>query len=245
VEFVSHLEEFRRRLIICIGVFLASVLLCFFFCEPLLDFLLIPLRQFHDADLYFHKPYEAFLTQLKVSAAAGFVLSSPVFFTQLWLFVAPGLYDSEKKILFPLIFISALLFFGGAFFAYRIVLPLGLNFLLSFQTENLKPLLTIGPYFSFLIGMVLAFGFLFDLPVILIGLIRLGIVNTKTIARWRKMIVMMIFIAAAILTPPDPVSQILLAFPLLILFEVSLFVGRWLEKKWLRESSSYLTSSIT
>jgi len=231
-DFVSHLEELRRRLIVSILAFFAVAIVAYFFSHQILDFLIAPLRRHQDVDLFFHKPYEAFLTHLKVAALTGIVFSSPVFLTQLWLFIAPGLFDKEKKISIPLILISIVLFCAGALFAYTLVIPFGLHFLLSFQTESLKPLLGIGPYFSFLIGMILAFGVLFDFPVFLIGLIQLGVVSTATVARSRKVIILMIFIVAAILTPsPDPISQLLLAGPLLILFEVSLVISRFIERR--------------
>jgi len=230
-DFLSHLEEFRRRLIISVSTFLLATILSYLFSQSLLELLIEPLRQFQHADLYFQKPYEAFLIRLKVAAISGLLFSSPVFFAELWLFVAPGLYGREKKVLFPLILISIFLFLAGTFFAFRVVVPLSLNFLLSFQTDSLKPLLGIAPYFSFLISLILAFGLLFDFPVVLIGLIRLGTVSTNSLARARKVVIVFIFITAAILTPPDPVSQALLALPLIILYEISLVAGRWVEKR--------------
>ncbi len=230
-DFITHLEEFRRRLIICAGAFLFVAVCSYFFSDTLLDFLITPLRQYQDVDLYFQKPYEAFLIRLKASAITGLVFSFPLFLAQLWLFVAPGLYTNEKRIVFPLILVSAILFLAGAYFAYQVVIPFSLNFLLSFQTDTLKPLLGVGDYFSYLLGMILAFGILFDFPIILIGLIRLGTVKTKTLEKARKIIIVLIFIVAAILTPPDPVSQALLALPLIILFEISVLIGKWLERK--------------
>ncbi len=232
MDFFSHLEELRRRLIVSLIAFLAAAIVCYFFSHTLLDWLIEPLRRFQSAELFFQKPYEAFLTHLKVAAFAGFVLSSPLLFTELWFFISPGLYEREKKVLLPLIVTSILLFLLGTFFAYAIVIPWGLHFLLSFQTESLKPLLGVGAYFSFLIAMMLAFGAMFDFPVILIGLVQLKLVQTKTLAKSRKVIFVLILIAAAILTPsPDPASQLALALPLLLLFEASLATGRWLEKR--------------
>ena len=132
----------------------------------------------------------------------------------------------------PIIVVSLLLFLCGMCFAYYLVIPLGLHFLLSFQTESLRPLLAIGPYFSFLIGMILAFGVLFDFPVFVVGLVQLGITDSRTLSKARKTIIVCIFIAAAILTPsPDPVSQLLLAVPLLVLFEISLLIAKRIERR--------------
>ena len=229
-EFVTHLEELRRRLIVCLVAFLAAGIVAYFFSGELLEILIAPLRRFHSADLVFLKPYEAFVTHLKVAAITGFVASTPVFFTQGWRFVAPGLYHTEKKAMLPLIFVSVFLFIAGTLFAYWVVVPWGLHFLLSFQTQGLRPLLSVGPYFSFLTGMIVAFGLLFDFPVLILGLVRLGVVGSRDLAKARRLMIVCIFIAAAVLTPsPDPLSQLLLAFPLIFLFEVSLAIARGME----------------
>lgn len=237
-NFVFHLEEFRRRVLLCLTVFSVAAVFCYFFSRDLLEFLIAPLTRYQEAELIFQKPYEAFLTHLKAAALAGFFIASPVLFFQLWLFIAPGLYEKEKKTVLPFIFVTVLLFLAGAYFAYAVVIPWGLYFLLSFQTESLKPLLSLGAYFSFLMGMLLAFGILFDFPIVIVGLVRLGVVSTDALKKTRKVIIVILFILAAILTPsPDPISQLLLALPLLLLFEISLLVARWGEKKRVRGKS--------
>jgi len=231
-DFVAHLEELRRRLLIALIAFAIVTVASYFFSRQLLDLLIEPLRRYQDVELFFHKPYEAFLIHLKVAALSGILISSPVFITQLWLFISPGLYTHEKKIVIPLILISILMFLTGAAFAYGIVIPWGLHFLLSFQTEGMKPLLGVGPYFSFLIGMILAFGVLFDFPIAIVGLVRLGVLQTARLKRGRRTVIVLILIASAVLTPsPDPVSQLLLAVPLLFLFELSLLVAGKIEAK--------------
>jgi len=238
-SFISHLEELRHRLILSFIAFAVAAVASYFFSQEILDFLIQPLRQYEDIELFFHRPYEAFLTHLKVAALSGIVISSPFLFTQAWLFISPGLFDKEKKLLIPLILVSVCLFLTGVFFAHTVVLPFGLHFLLSFQTESLKPLLGIGPYFSFLTGMILAFGILFVLPVILLGLIQLEVIRTASLRRARKVVILTIFIVAAILTPsPDPLSQLLLAIPLLFLFEGSMMIGYFVEKKRKQKASS-------
>lgn len=228
----AHLEELRKRLIVCLLAFAVASFIAYFFAKPILDFLTWPLREHTTATLYFQKPHEAFFVTLKTAAFAGFFFSSPVIFTQTWLFVSPGLYPQERKWVLPLIFISTILFLTGAFFSYALVVPWGLQFLLSFQTESLKPILDITAYFSFLTGMMLAFGVLFDFPVALIGLVKLGLVKTRTLKASRKIMVVMIFVAAALLTPsPDPFSQLMLALPLWVFFEVSLVICGVIEKR--------------
>ncbi len=231
-ELTSHLEELRKRLILCLIVFGAASFVSYFFSRPLLDFLTWPLRHFTNASLYFQKPHEAFFVALKTAAFSGFFFSSPVLFAQAWFFVSPGLYPAERKWVLPLIAISTVLFLTGAAFSYALVIPWGLQFLLSFQTESLKPILDIGAYFSFLTGMMLAFGILFDFPVILIGLVKLGLIQTRTLKASRKIMIVLIFVAAAILTPsPDPVSQLMLAVPLWVFFELSLLICGVIEKR--------------
>jgi len=230
--FLSHLEELRKRIIVSFLCFFAASVAAYFFSGTILDFLITPLARFQNSQLYFQKPYEAFLTHIKVAAFAGFVFSLPVLITQGWLFVSPGLFGHEKIIAALLSLICLFLFLVGAGFAYWVVVPWGIHFLLEFQTESLKPLLGIGPYLSFLTGMIVAFGLLFDFPVVLIGLVRLGATNTNVLAKGRKIVIVVIFITAAILTPsPDPISQLLLAVPLILLFELSLVVARLVEGK--------------
>ncbi len=231
-DFISHLEELRRRILICLGVYGILAILAYLQSEKILDLVTAPLYRHANVQLVFQAPHEAFLIRLKAAALGAALLGAPLFMQQTWLFVAPGLYDREKKVLFPVILASALLFLTGVFFAYRVVVPWGLGFLLSYQTETLKPMIGIGPYFSFISGMVTAFGLLFDFPVFMLGLMKLGIVKSQTFAGARRATYVAIFIAAAILTPsPDPLSQLLLAIPLVFLFEISLGLGRVLEKR--------------
>ncbi|MCM8774906.1 MAG: twin-arginine translocase subunit TatC [Candidatus Omnitrophica bacterium] len=231
-DYLSHLEELRRRFIISLTFFFAASVVCYFFSHKLLDFLTAPLRQVGDFQVVFQKPHEAFFAHLKAALLAGLILSTPVLFAQIWLFVSPGLYPREKKVIFPLVFTSVFLFAAGVIFAFYGIVPWALRFFLSFQTERLKPLIGIGPYFSFMAGTMLAVGLIFDLPVIVIGLVNLGAVSSQSLGQARKTIIVLIFVAAAVLTPtPDPVTQILFALPLLLLFEISLLLARWTERK--------------
>ncbi len=229
---LEHLEEFRRRLIICLAALAVASLLCFCFSRQILDFLTLPLKKHQDVSLYFQTPYEAFMVNVKAAVTAGILLSIPVWMTQVWYFIAPGLYDKERKTIIPLIFISLGLFLSGCAFAYYLVIPAGLDFLLAFGSQSLRPMLTIGPYVSFFLGMILACGALFDFPIVMIGLVKLGIVSADSLARSRKLAIVIIFIVAAVVTPsPDPLSQLLLVAPLWVFFEVSLLFCRRFERK--------------
>ncbi|MCC6972312.1 MAG: twin-arginine translocase subunit TatC [Phycisphaerales bacterium] len=230
-EFLNHLEEFRRRLIICLGTLTLTTIVCFFFSHQILDFLTLPLRKHPDVSLYFQTPYEAFMVNVKAALTAGILFAMPVWMTQLWNFVAPGLYEKERRAIIPLIFFSLALFFAGCAFAYYLVVPAGLDFLLAFSSQTLKPMLTVGPYVSFFLGMILACGALFDFPILMIGLVKLGVVSTQAMVQARKVVLVGIFVVAAVVTPsPDPFSQLLLAIPLWIFFEASLVVCRRFEK---------------
>ena len=230
-QFLDHLEEFRRRLIICLVALTLATTVSFFLSRQILDFLTLPLLKHQEASLYFQTPYEAFMVHVKAALMTGILVSLPIWMTQLWYFVTPGLYEKERRALTPLIFCSFALFLLGCAFAYYLIIPAGLNFLLAFGSQSLKPMLTVGPYVSFFLGMILACGALFDFPVIMIGLVKLGVVSTNSMAKARKTIIVIIFVIAAIVTPsPDPFSQLLLAIPLWIFFEASLVICRRFEK---------------
>lgn len=219
-------------MIVCFTAFALASGFAAFFSSQILNLLTQPLGFSEDVQLYFHKPYEAFVTHIKAAALVGFVSCLPVFFVQGWLFVAPGLYAREKRVLAALTGFSVLFFILGAAFAYFLLIPWGLQFLLSFQTPEMKALLGVDAYFSFLASMVISFGLAFDFPVAILGLTRLGILQSRTLAKTRRVFFVGVLILAAALTPsPDPVSQLALALPLWILFEVSLALSRWTEKK--------------
>lgn len=176
------------------------------------------------------------MTKVKLSVVSGIIISLPVIFYQLWKFISPGLYLSEKEKILPLVFISTALFLVGALFAYFGVIPFALNFFLNFQTESLEPLISIGSYISFFLSFILVFGIVFELPVLLIGLMFLGVVKAEFLRAQRKIAVVGIFVLAAVLTPTvDLITQFLLAIPLWILFELSILLGKRIEKK--REAS--------
>jgi len=230
---LDHLEELRKRLLISLAAITIFSIAAGFFSRPLIDFLTAPLREGGGhQDLYFTAPYEAFLVHIKVSILAGLLFGSPVVFSQLWLFVSPGLHPSERRIVFPLTLVSVFLFLAGAAFAFWGIVPVGLRFLLAFETSSVQPLLGVDPYFSFLVGMVLACGFLFDLPVIVLGLVRARVLGAGALRSARKGAIVFIFILTAVLTPsPDPVGQVLLAIPIVILYEVCIWAAKWVEKK--------------
>ena len=174
---------------------------------------------------------EAFFTYLKVAFLSGIILATPIIFYEFWMFVAPGLYDKEKRLMFPIVFLSTLFFVGGAFFGYFIVFPYGFKFFLGFASETIRPLPSMREYLSFASKLLLAFGVVFELPLIITFLAKLGMVSVSFLKKNRKYAVLLFFVGAAILTPPDVVTQIMMALPLMVLYEISIVGAKIFGKK--------------
>lgn len=227
--FLSHLEELRKRLIfIAIAVGVAFVG-CYVFAEQLFGFLLIPLKsQLPAGDkLIFTNLPEMFLAYLKTAFVAGILLASPVIFYQLWKFVAPGLYQHEKKYGFSFVISSTILFVCGALFGYFVVFPFGFKFFLGYANENIQALPSVKQYFSFATRLLMAFGLVFELPVVIFFLSKMGIVDVAFLRKKRKYAILLAFALAAILTPPDVATQCMMAVPLIVLYEIGILVA-WL-----------------
>jgi sec-independent protein translocase protein TatC len=216
--FLDHLEELRSAIISMIAVWLGVSIVLWFFSGRLLDFLLstIPVE-----DLYFNAPLEAFMVRLKLSFIVGFLVAFPFMLFRVWAFVSPGLFESERRVVIPLIVPSAALFYTGAVFAYWVMVPVVLGFLLRFGTGRLEPLLSVSKYFEFVARMCFAFGLVFQLPIAIVFLTWIGAVSPRFLLRQWRYAILIIFVAAAILTPPDPASQLIMALPLCLLYFAS------------------------
>jgi len=230
-SWVDHLEELRKRLIY-VGIFLSvSFIGGLFIHKQLIDVLTRPLKAL-GLPLYFTAPTEGFMIVLKASLFFAIFVTFPFVLWHLWQFVRPGLHPKERKAVFPMFTISLLLFLVGASFAYFLVLPTALRFLLSFGSAHFQPLLSVGRYSSFAAFMIISFGISFNLPLVLIALAQLNIVSAPWLRHIRKFVILGIFIFAAIITPsPDALSQILLGVPMLILFEATIIVVSLVEKR--------------
>jgi sec-independent protein translocase protein TatC len=228
MPFTGHLDELRTRLIrsfIAVAVGFAAA---YGFKEKLFQILVHPLTtvmQSGDTLIFTNLP-EAFFTYLKVSLLAGIMVASPVLLYQFWMFVAPGLYQKERRVLFPIIALSTLFFVGGALFGYFIVFPWGFKFFLGFATETIRPMPSMKEYLSFSAKLLIAFGLCFELPLVLTGMARLGLVTVEMLKKNRKYALLIFFAGAAILTPPDVVTQIMMAMPLMVLYEISIIGAR-------------------
>ena len=240
--FISHITELRSRLIHSFIFLFVFFIFCYFFAEYLYGFLVEPYAQAVKNDsierrLIFTALQETFLTYLKVAFFASFFVTSPFILIQIWKFIAPGLYDHEKIAIMPYLVITPILFFLGGALVYYLIMPLAIKFFLSFESTGLATNLPIqleakvNEYLSLVMKLIFAFGLSFQLPVVLSLLARVGVVDSEFLKTRRKYVVVIIFAAAAILTPPDPITQIGLAIPLLILYELSIFSVRLIEKK--------------
>jgi len=224
--FTEHLGELRDRLIhsfIAVGL---GFVVAYFFKEQLFDILTAPLvtamAKSGNAKLIFTGLPEAFFTYMKVAFLAGIALATPVLFYEFWMFVSPGLYREEKKYLLPIIILSLIFFIAGASFGYFIVFPYGFEFFLGFTTETIQAMPSMKEYLSLASQMLLAFGFVFELPLVMTFLSRMGLLPPAFLKKNRKYAILLFFVVAAILTPPDVVSQIMMAVPLIVLYEVGI-----------------------
>jgi len=241
-SFVGHLSELRSRLVKSFIFLILLFVISYFFSTEIYRFLVQPyadavLDKNLDRRLIFTALHEAFLTYLKVAFFAAFFITSPFFLIQLWKFVAPGLYKNEKKALFPYLVATPILFILGGFIVYYLIMPLAIKFFLGFETVAEPGVIAIqleakvNEYLSLIMRLIFAFGISFQLPVILSLMARIGIINSEYLRQRRKYFVVIIFALAAILTPPDPITQIGLALPLLLLYELSIFTVKFIEKK--------------
>ena len=247
--FISHLTELRKRLINSFIFLIIFFVLCYFFAEYIYGFLVDPFANAVKDDssnrrLIFTALQETFLTYLKVSFFTAFFITCPFILIQIWKFIAPGLYKHEKKAILPYLTLTPILFFLGGILVYYLIMPLAIKFFLSFESTGINTNLPIqleakvNEYLSLVMKLIFAFGISFQLPVVLSLLARVGIVDSKFLKTRRKYVVVIIFAAAALLTPPDPITQIGLAIPLLILYELSIFSVKFIEKKQLENSDA-------
>ena len=241
-SFVEHLTELRSRLVKSIIYLLIFFLISYFFAENIYSFLVSPYAEAVKDDgvnrrMIFTALHETFITYLKVAFFAAMFVASPIILTQIWKFVAPGLYKNEKKALLPYLIATPTLFLFGGMLVYYLIMPLAIKFFLTFETSanitNLPIQLEakVNEYLSLIMRLIFAFGISFQLPVLLSLLARIGFIDSKYLRERRKYVVVIIFAVAAILTPPDPITQIGLGIPLLILYELSILSVKLIEKK--------------
>ena len=222
MSFLEHLDELRRVIIYSTIAAVAAAGLCWFWSADLLDLLVRPLAE---TGVYFTAPNEAFLTRLKLAAVAGVFLVLPFILWQVYGFILPGLYGTERRVVTPLLIATTLLFYLGVAFSFFFVSPMVIQFLLTFATDIMEPLISVGPYFAFVSRLSLAFGLVFELPVLVFFLSVAGILDPRMLLRTWRYALVIILVAAAVLTPPDIFSQLAMALPVTFLYVASVLVA--------------------
>ena len=238
----EHLVELRSRILKCIIFLFITFIGCYFFADKIYDFLVTPYAEAVKNDnidrrLIFTALHETFLTYLKLAFFSAFFISCPIILIQIWKFIAPGLYKNEKLALLPFMVATPVLFLLGGMLVYYLIMPLAIEFFLSFEkiaTPESLPIqleAKVNEYLSLITRLIIAFGLSFQLPVLLTLLAKVGFVDAEYLRKRRKYIIIIIFSMAAVLTPPDPITQVGLALPLLLLYEISIFTVKIVEKK--------------
>jgi sec-independent protein translocase protein TatC len=222
MSFLEHLDELRGVLVQSLIAFLLASIVLWFFSGDMLDLLLgdIPVE-----NLNFFAPAEAFMARLKLSFVLGLMVAFPFILTRIWRFVSPGLFRNERMRVYPFLLSSSVLFYAGVLFCYLILVPIVLDFLMGFGTEKLNPMISVTSYFAFVARLCFTFGIVFQLPVIVLVLSLIGVVTPRMLLKQWRWAVLVIFVVAAILTPPDPASQVLMALPVLLLYIGSVLVA--------------------
>lgn len=246
MSFMEHLGELRKKIMVSLIAICVAFVVAFNYSEYILKFLMFPLRYTLDfsvrkmymyyvykdklqmTKLVFLSPTEAFWMNMKIAMVAALIAALPVIFQQLWSFVSPGLHRHEKKYVVPFVLVATLLFLVGASFCFFVVLPFAMSFLLTYKVGDfMMPMLSVGQYVDFCLKFVLAFGAVFELPIIILFFTKMGFVTPQSLARYRKYAVLLAFVVAAILTPtPDVFNQTLMAIPMIVLYEVGIIVSR-------------------
>ncbi|MBN1493302.1 MAG: twin-arginine translocase subunit TatC [Candidatus Omnitrophica bacterium] len=223
LTFIDHLDELRKRILICLAAVCIFAIAGYVFSEKILVLLKGPARG-TIAEFYFFTPQAAFLIKIKIAFFAGLVLALPVLFYQTWAFVVPGLLDKERRVLMPMSVLATMLFLSGALFCYYIVLPIGLRFLIGFGGAELSPMIDVETYLQFVTTLIIIFGLIFLMPIVVFILAKLNIVSPAALAAKRGYVLIAIFVIAAVVTPPDVITQVVLALPMWILFELSILI---------------------
>jgi sec-independent protein translocase protein TatC len=241
---IQHLVELRQRLIWAVGAFFVAFLICFFFAKGIFNLLVVPFQWAVDwaglddreVELIYTAPQEFFFTQIKIAMFGGLVLAFPMIAAQIYKFVAPGLYRNERQAFLPFLVASPLLFLLGGALVYFFFTPMVMWFFLAMEQSGtgdevaIQLLPRVSEYLGLIMTLIFAFGLVFQLPVVTTLMVRAGLISSKSLVEKRKYAIVIAFVAAAVLTPPDPVSQIGLALPTILLYEISIILGRRIER---------------
>ena len=240
MSLIDHITELRKRLLWSFVYIILIFIVCFYFADELFSFLAAPLVNLMDVEngqgFIYTALQEAFFTELKIAFFFSLFFAFPLIAIQIWKFIAPGLYNNEKKAFLPFLIATPILFFAGGSMVYFLISPVAWKFFLSYQNMNssgvpIRLEAKMGEYLSLMMRFIFAFGFAFQLPVVLGLLAKANIVTYLSLKKFRKYAIVIAFLSAAFLTPPDPFSQISLALPIIILYEISIFIAKLIQKK--------------
>ena len=217
MSLIDHLGELRGRIIVALVAMIIGTVVSYYYVDDIIQILIAPAGK-----LYYTKPTEAFFTYMKISIISGLIVSSPVWFYQIWAFIIPALSKGEKKVTFLIVPSAISLFIIGVLFSYYLVLPTAIEFFIGFGTDGLQPLFSIGQYIDFVVGFIIPFGITFELPLIIVALGALGILSSQRVRSFRKMFILLAFIVGGAISPtPDMLSQTMIAGPMVLLYEIS------------------------
>lgn len=227
MSLVEHLQELRQRLIKIIIAIIIPSIVCYFYVDKIVDLLIVPAGK-----LYYLSPAEAFFTYCKVAVIAGFVISIPIIMYQIWAFLLPAFTVEERYAGLILVPSSIILFYIGLLFSYYLVLPMAINFFIGFSSEYLQPMFSMGQYIGFVLSMLFPFGIVFELPLFILVMARFGIINSSKLSKYRKYSIVFAFIIGGVVSPtPDIFGQTMLALPIIILYEFSYTLVKYVLRK--------------
>jgi sec-independent protein translocase protein TatC len=223
-----HIADLRKRLMVSSAFFVVAFFACFFVYDTILNWMMVPIEAVlpEGSKMVAIEVQETFFTALKVAFFSAFLVSLPVIFWQFWLFMSPGLYENEKKLVIPFVISATFMFLVGASFAYYVVVPYGFEFLVTFGSQVVSVMPSIGKYVTFFTKLMFGFGIAFEMPVITFFLATIGLVNDEMLKSFFKYAIVLIFVLSALLTPPDIITQFLMAGPLIILYGVSIYIAK-------------------
>lgn len=226
MSLIDHLGELRGRIIVALVAMIIGTVVSYYYVDDIIQILIAPAGK-----LYYTKPTEAFFTYMKISIISGLIVSSPVWFYQIWAFIIPALSKGEKKVTFLIVPSAISLFIIGVLFSYYLVLPTAIEFFIGFGTDGLQPLFSIGQYIDFVVGFIIPFGITFELPLIIVALGALGILPSQRVRKFRKIFILLAFIVGGAISPtPDMLSQTMIAGPMVLLYEISHGILRYILK---------------
>ena len=226
MSLIDHLGELRGRIIVALVAMIIGTVVSYYYVDDIIQILIAPAGK-----LYYTKPTEAFFTYMKISIISGLIVSSPVWFYQIWAFIIPALSKGEKRITFLIVPSAISLFVIGVLFSYYLVLPTAIEFFIGFGTDGLQPLFSIGQYIDFVVGFIIPFGITFELPLIIVALGALGILSSQRVRSFRKIFILLAFIVGGAISPtPDMLSQTMIAGPMVLLYEISHGILRYILK---------------